>query len=250
MTTSLVDKQRRSFDQLVEAGVYSEDFEHAPAAKDFVGAVLAQAMPQPAPGRPLTVLDCGCGTGVWLAFLASTLRQVGIAEVRLCGFDLSGKMVEVARRRLAGLAEAKDLRAGNLLESSSYDFDGIPAGFDLIFAYDVVQQLPRRDQYAACELMASRLALGGSALVFDNDSRSKFGRRMARRKFFTRYFGLNLVPRYYCNASYPPLEQYRRRLAAASWNTAIHIRPDQVKRALVLTARHRGEPDQTTRRPS
>src|SRR3546814_18021005 len=87
MTASLGDKQRRSFDQLVEEGVYSEDFEHAPAAKDFVGAVLAQAMPQSAPGRPLAVLDSGCGTRAWLAFAASTLRPVGMAEVWLCGLD-------------------------------------------------------------------------------------------------------------------------------------------------------------------
>lgn len=240
MTTSVADKQRRSFDNLVEEGVYSDDFEHAPAAKAFVGAVLSAVLPRLAPGRPLTVLDCGCGTGTWLAYLASALHEAGITEFRLCGFDLSGKMIEVARRKLAGLAEPQDLRAGNLLDGSSYDFGGVTAGFDLIFAYDVVQQLPRRQQYRACELMVSRLAPGGMATIFDNESRSKFGRRMARRKFFTRYCGLKLVPRYYCNAAYPPLERFRRRLAAASWDAAIHVRPDQIKRALVVERRQQG----------
>jgi len=41
MTTSLVDRQRRSFDRLVEEGVYSDDFDHAPAAKDFVTDAFA-----------------------------------------------------------------------------------------------------------------------------------------------------------------------------------------------------------------
>ncbi len=234
MTASLIDQQRRSFDQLVEEGVYSQDFEHAPDAKAFVGAVLAAVMPRLAPGRPLTLLDCGCGTGAWLAFLAAALREAGFTEIRCCGFDLSGKMVEVARRKLAGLAEPRDLRSGNLLEETSYEFAGLAAGVDLLFTYDVVQQLPRRHQYRACEIMANHLAPGGLALIFDNDSRSKFGRRMALRKFLTRYCGLSLVPRYYCNAAYPPLERFRRRLDVTSWDAAIHVRPDQVKRALVV----------------
>jgi len=246
MMTSLVDRQRRSFDQLVEDGVYSADFEHSPAAKDFVAAVLARAMPHPPARRRLTVLDCGCGTGAWLAFLAAALRQSGITDARLCGFDLSGNMVDVARRRLAGLAEPDDLRVGNLLDETSYQFEGATDGFDLVFAYDVVQQLPRRDQLASCELMASRLAPDGVALIFDNDSRSKFGRRMARRKFLTRYFGMKLVPRYYCNAAYPPLERFRQRLAV-SGAADIHVRPDGVKRALVLAARLRGEVEPTPR---
>ncbi len=234
MTASLIDQQRRSFDQLVEDGVYSQDFGHAPDAKAFVGAVLAAVMPHLAAGRPLTLLDCGCGTGAWLAFLAAALREAGFTEIRCCGFDLSGKMVEVARRKLAGLAEPQDLHAGNLLEETCYDFAGLTAGVDLLFTYDVIQQLPRRQQYRACEIMANHLAPGGLALIFDNDSHSKFGRRMALRKFLTRYCGLSLVPRYYCNAAYPPLERFRRRLAAASWDAAIHVRPDQVKRALVV----------------
>lgn len=242
MTASHIDQQRRSFDHLVEEGVYSEDFEHAPDATAFVGAVLDAVMPRLAQGRPLTVLDCGCGTGAWLAFLAAALREPGYTDITCYGFDLSGEMVAVARRKLAGLAEPQNLCAGNLLDETSYDFAGLAAGVDLLFSYDVVQQLPRRQQYRACEMMANHLAPGGLALIFDNDSETKFGRRMALRKFATRYCGLPLVPRYYCNAAYPPLERFRRRLSAASWDAAIHVRPDQVKRALVV-AKPRGRVD-------
>ncbi|GAB4394853.1 MAG: hypothetical protein Tsb0032_23840 [Kiloniellaceae bacterium] len=234
MTTSLAEKQRRSFDQLVDEGVYSDDFEHAPAAKDFVASVLRAALPRLSPGRPLRVLDCGCGTGAWLSFLAGALNEAGVGEFRLYGFDLSGKMVEVARRKLAGLAAPEDLRSGDLLKPDSYAFDGAEAGFDVIFTYDAVQQLPRRRQFEACELMLRHLAPGGLALIFDNDSRSPFGRRMAKRKFLTRYLGLKLVPRYYCNAAYPPLERFRQDLAAASWDARVQVRADDVKRALVV----------------
>lgn len=234
MTVSATEKQRRSFDSLVEEGVYSDDFEHAPKAKAFVGDVLAAVVPRLAPGRPLRLLDCGCGTGAWLSFLVQTLRDQGVEDVRCCGFDLSGKMVEVARRKLAGIADPQDLRSGNVLDAASYDFAGLSEGFDLLFCYDVVQQLPKRQQYRVCETMTNHLAPGGLALIFDNDGQSKFGRRMARRKFLTRYCGMKLVPHYYCNAAYPPLEKFRRRLAAESWNAAIHVRPDQIKRALVV----------------
>ena len=143
-------------------------------------------------------------------------------------------MVEVARRKLAGIAEPENFRPGNVLEEASYSAAASDGGFDLLFSYDVVQQLPKREQYRACEIMANHLAPGGLALIFDNDSRSKFGRRMARRKFLTRYCGLSLVPSYYCNAAYPPLDAFRQRMVTESWNATIHIRPDQIKRALVV----------------
>jgi hypothetical protein len=58
---------------------------------------------------------------------------------------------------------------------------------------------------------------------------------MAWRKFLTRYFGLRLVPRYYCNASYPPLERFRRRFADdAALRAEIVVRADGVKRALIV----------------
>lgn len=235
MTSSLIEEQSRTFDQLVEQGEYGDDFDHAPDAKAFVSAVVTDVLRRRGPTRALSVLDCGCGTGAWLSHLASLLSADGISGVRLCGFDLSVKMVDVARRKLSGLAQPQDLRPGNVLDPSSYDLGG--AGYDLIFAYDVIQQLPRREQYGACELMISRLAPNGTALIFDNDRQSPFGRRMGMRKFLTRYCGLKLVPRYYCNAAYPPLERFRQRLSASAWDAHISIRPDHVKRALVIQRR-------------
>ena len=234
MTDSLIKRQRRSFDQLVDDGVYTHDFEHAASAKAFVDTVLTAVMPRLKLGRHLTVLDSGCGTGAWLAYLVPALREAGYSETRGCGFDLSGKMVEVAKRKLADIVQPHDLRVGNLLDEANYEVPGAQAGADLLFSYDTVQQLPRLQQYRACEIMANHLAPGGIALIFDNDRDSKFGRRMALRKFLTRYCGLSLVPRYYCNAAYPPLERFRQRLADANWETSIHVRPDEVKRALVV----------------
>jgi len=235
VTSHLLEIQRKSFDSLVEDGVYGADFDHAPAAKSFVASVLEVAKPRLPRRAPLAVLDCGCGTGAWLAFLHAQLSLAGFTRLRLCGFDLSHRMVELARKKLQGLAAPHDLRAGNVLERQSYAFEGLSAGFDLIFTYDVVQQLPRSGQAEACQTIATALAPGGLALIFDNDRATRFGRRMAVRKFLTRYCGLRLVPRYYCNAGYPPLEQIRRRIdGAAELRARIMVRADGVKRAMIV----------------
>ena len=235
MKSRLLDRQRKSFDSLVESGVYDIAFDHAPAAKTFVGEVLRQVVPYFRQRDGLKILDCGCGTGAWLAYLHGELTRAGLAQLRLCGFDLSERMIEVARTRLHGLAAASDIRCGNILEQASYRFGGLQDGFDLIFTYDVVQQLPRARQTECCDTIAEALAPGGAALIFDNDAESPFGRRMGLRKFLTRYCGLRLVPDYYCNAAYPRLERIRRHMEGTRHLQAeIILRDDGVKRALVL----------------
>ena len=229
-----MERQRASFDELVESGVYSADFEHNLDAKSFVATVIKQVM-SGARSNPLRILDCGCGTGAWLQFINAELLQAGYVDQQLCGFDLSGRMLDVARAKLRNLAHGVDLRVGNVLEAQSYDFHGIEDGFDLIFTYDVVQQLPRGRQLDACRAIVAALAPDGIALIFDNDSHSQFGRRMAFRKFATRYLGLRLVPRYFCNASYPPLEKFRQRIVSeSSCDARIAVRTDGIKRALVI----------------
>src|SRR3546814_8250178 len=64
--------------------------------------------------------------------------------------------------------------------------------------------------------MVAALAPGGVAVIFDNEADSRFGRRMALRKLVTRYSGLPLVPRYYCNAAYPPLARIQKQIAESA----------------------------------
>jgi SAM-dependent methyltransferase len=234
MSTRLLERQRKSFDSLVDGGVYNTDFDHPPAAKAFVGDIIehiSSRLQRPS----LSVLDCGCGTGAWLAFLYERLSGAGVEGLRLCGFDLSERMVEVAQAKLSGLVAPGDIRAGSILDSESFAFAGLDEGFDLIFTYDVVQQLPRAQQADACRMIAAKLAVGGLATIFDNDAETRFGRRMAQRKFLTRYFWLPLVPRYYCNAVYPQLERIRKGFDSEQRTKAeIIVRSDGIKRAMIV----------------
>jgi SAM-dependent methyltransferase len=240
VSSNLIARQKRSFDSLVESGIYSAHFDHDTRAKAFVSSVLQAVAWRGRWRLPVKVLDCGCGTGAWLHVIHGHLLQAGCAVHRLCGFDLSERMIDVAHDKLRGLAQTSDIRPGNILEPQSYAFPGAEGGFDLIFTYDVVQQLPHRRQIHACFLIAEALAPGGVALVFDNDAETRFGRRMAVRKFLTRYLGLGLVPRYYCNATYPPLERIRQRLTEdAALDAKIVVRADGIKRALII---ERGPP--------
>ena len=247
MNSRSLERPRKSFDSLVESGIYDAAFDHAAAAKSFVGEVLKQVIPRLRRQDSLNVLDCGCGTGAWLAFLHGQLTAAGLTRPRLCGFDLSERMVEVARTKLHGIAEPSDIGCGNVLDRQSYAFDRLRGGFDLIFIYDVVQQLPRGLQIDSCHVIADALAIGGAALIFDNDAESPFGRRMALRKFLTRYFGLRLVPDYYCNAVYPRLNRLRQRIAGeGQFGTDLIVRDDGIKRTLVMA---RGDSSAGTQAP-
>lgn len=228
--------RRASFNELVEQGVYSEEFDHPPALKRFVAEVLAQNTPLASPGQPLRILDCGCGPGVWLEFLLDRL-QGDAGSIACYGFDVSDGMVELARRRLMARHESVAIQQGDLLSKASYVFESAPNGFDLIFVFDVVQQLPRRLQYVACEMILDSLRPGGVALLFDHDRKSEYGRRMGRRKLITKYLGIPLVPRYYCDARYPPLSAFAQQISRTGrFSAAVTADDATPKMALVVKA--------------
>ena len=226
--------QRESFDQLVDAGVYSKGFSHHPVRIAFFRSVLSDAVAQLDPKQPLSLLDCGCGTGTWLLAAQQLMAEAG-RNVRLFGFDLSERMVQVAREALAGHSEPDDLRTGDLLNPDSYRFPGAEQGFDLLLAYDVVQQLPPERQFACCELITKSIAPGGFAIIFDHDKSSLFGMKMGFRKFVTRNLRIPLVPDYYCNARYPGLTGFAKRLDRIEGiSTELRIDSEKKKCALII----------------
>ena len=225
--------QRASFNALVADGVYSQEFDHPPSLKAFVERVINDEVVS-SDDASLKVLDCGCGTGAWLQFIGALLSERGIGN-QLFGFDISDSMVDLATRKLGGLDTDSCVKRGDLLDSESYAFDAAKAGFDVIFVFDAVQQLPPKRQFDACELMVERLAPGGVLLVFDHDKVSAYGRAMGRKKFITRYLGVPLVPKYFCNAKYPPLSLFASRFARSEGLSVSVLSADESpKMALVI----------------
>src|SRR3546814_9951922 len=79
----LLERPRKSFDSLVDSGVYDVGFDHAPGAKRFVAEVLGGVLPRLRRTPRPDVLDCGCGTGAWLAFLQAQLVTQDRKSTRL-----------------------------------------------------------------------------------------------------------------------------------------------------------------------
>jgi hypothetical protein len=144
-------------------------------------------------------------------------------------------MVETARARLEGRVPPSHLQQGNILTDASYVFSGDDRPYQILYAFDVVQQLPRKLQFEAVKRMLARLAPDGCAIVFDHERWSRHGLRMGWRKFVTNYLDVELVPRYYCNARYPALARFASKLRTSGrYTTEVKVAPDGRKRALFV----------------
>lgn len=226
--------QRETFNQLVDDGTYSAEFEHSTEMKQFVATTVRKYLPQSDERGVVRLLECGCGTGSWLRLASEILQEAGRNPLPM-GFDVSDRMVAVAQQVLRDSVGGQKIRQGDLLASGVFDFPGCEGGFDLVITYDVIQQLPPPRQREACQRIAEHLAVEGVALIFDQDLASPFGRRMQLKKVLRRYFGIPLIPAYFCNATYPKLAEIRDALNETTGISAeIIAAPTSPKRALVI----------------
>lgn len=139
-------RSRAAFD--AQAATYDEGMEgdHARRLYQYVvGEVARAAAGMPAP----RVLDLGCGTGA----LAERLLDA-IPGCSLTGVDLSPRMVEVARVRLAGRA---DVLLGDAERLPFHD-----AAFDVVVCNDSFHHYPDPER---ATFQAWRMLAAGGALV-------------------------------------------------------------------------------------
>lgn len=231
------ETQKEAFGQLVEDGTWGDEFDHPPQMKAFFTSVIEEALSlvDVSGTSPSTALDAGCGNGAWLDCFADTFVAGSRAGMRLFGFDITPEMVDAAGRRLSGKPGEAQLRPGDALAPDSFRF-GDQDTFDLVYSFDVIQQLPRRRQMEGVETMLASVRPGGVLVIFDHDSQSAYGRKMGFKKFVTARFGIELVPKYYCNAQYPPLGRFASALdKRANLNATIRLQPDDgPKQALLV----------------
>ncbi len=233
--TSYQAVQQDAFGDLVRKGVFNEKFQHADWARTFFTETLQSLLQELPRDRSARVLDAGCGSGVWLEEVRGVGLTTGRADMQLYGFDITPEMVDIAARRLDGSVPRDNFRTGDILEEESYCFAGVRGQFDLIYVYDVIQQLPRKLQFDACKVVVRQLSPNGVAVFFDQDSRSRYGRIMGVKKFLRQYLGVPMVPRYYCNAKYPPIRLFAKNLASLfEVETVVREAPGAPKRALIV----------------
>lgn len=82
--------------------------------------------------------------------------------------------------------------------------------FDFVYAYDLIQQLPRALQPLACAAMIRHVAPGGLLVLIDQERWSYSGVSRQVKKWITRVSGLGLMPRFYGVARYPDLRSIER----------------------------------------
>ncbi|WP_417802776.1 class I SAM-dependent methyltransferase [Thermophilibacter provencensis] len=139
-------RSRAAFD--AQAATYDEGMEGEHARRLYqhvVGEVTYAVAGMPAP----RVLDLGCGTGA----LAERLLDA-IPGCSLTGVDLSPRMVEVARVRLAGRA---DVLLGDAERLPFHD-----AAFDVVVCNDSFHHYPDPER---ATFQAWRVLAAGGALV-------------------------------------------------------------------------------------
>jgi SAM-dependent methyltransferase len=222
---------KRSYAGLVADNVYGSGFRHAEWARAFFAEVMAPALERD-PDRQARILECGCGTGFWLAEVAAL---TGGRPRLLDGFDLSADMINEARQRLGRADVRANVRVGDVLDDAAYRGQG-GDDYEVVFAYDVVQQLPRAIQPRAVAEMYRHVAPGGWLVIFDHDAGSRYGRTMGLKKLLRRYLGLPLVPYHYIHSAYPNLARLRADLVRAG-GLDVDVRVEREGRHRALLAR-------------
>jgi 2-polyprenyl-3-methyl-5-hydroxy-6-metoxy-1,4-benzoquinol methylase len=121
-----------------------------------------------------TVLDVGCGAGLFLALLAGTVE-----DIQGVGFDSSGVAIATARymeQRVRELGLRAQLRFERLDATDPW-----PEGtFDIVSLVDVLHHVPRNAQKTVFETAVSKVNPGGLLIYKDMAERPLFHAWMNR----------------------------------------------------------------------
>jgi MoaA/NifB/PqqE/SkfB family radical SAM enzyme/SAM-dependent methyltransferase len=118
-------------------------------------------------GDSETVFEAGCGSGFGTALLARRLKRGG----RVIAADISGGMIEAARRRLA----SRGLDNAEFVQRDAVEALSGLRGLDAVFTSWVLGYVPLRPFFAAA---AGALAPGGQVALIvhrENSPREEFG---------------------------------------------------------------------------
>lgn len=163
-------------------------------------------------GRPLRILDLGCGTG-------RTLRQLATAlpGQRYFGVDLSPFFLEQAREELADVPEV------TLLAERAEALPFRDATFDAAISVYLFHELPRRTRRQVARELRRVLAPGGIAAVADSAQQ----REASDLSVFLEGFGVDMHEPFYRDYVRDPLEDlladagFELRRSERAWLTKV-----------------------------
>jgi SAM-dependent methyltransferase len=115
--------------------------------------------PAPRPdGKPVRILDAGCGTGESTSYLVHMNPDAKVVAI-----DLSNEALNVAKERLQRAIPDQVSRA-TYVHKSIFDVAELPGQFDLINSVGVIHHTP--DPLRALRALADKLAPGGIMHIF------------------------------------------------------------------------------------
>jgi SAM-dependent methyltransferase len=241
-----LDDQRLAFREQVARGVYSASHYARGANREFFLRVVRTALgARWSSTEELRILECGVGDGRWLDAIRAD-RQTGISEVS--GFDVTEEMTAVAAGRFPAAPDSPVrpgfFRVGDITSLDAYrpaSETGEGQWYDLVFCYDVIQQLPESMRVPAIELMLKATKREGATVIFDKQRLSRHGITMAIRKWLTAHRIRACVPQFYLLARYPNMSRVAR-LIRRTWGRSARLIADDRREhfALILQDGERG----------
>jgi cyclopropane fatty-acyl-phospholipid synthase-like methyltransferase len=113
----------------------------------------------------LRILDAGCGTGIASLALREALLRRGLTPGSMHAFDLTPAMLERFRHTL----QERGLNGIAIEQADVLQPDALPAAwsnYDLIVSASMLEYLPRARLGAGLSSLRSRLAEGGTFVLF------------------------------------------------------------------------------------
>jgi len=217
------NKNIEAIESLIEKGIYSVNFNQPKWAQSFFLKVIDCFIDN----NTKNVLECGIGTGFWIKLLFSRYPYL-----KFYGFDLSDKMIELAKKNLNFFSQIL-IKKGNILDTESFCFDDVSI-FDIIFCYDVIQQLSSEDYLKAIYQMLSHASKNGLVIIFDNEKFSFYSFKMTFKKMITKFLKIPLVPLEFCNVRYPSLNYLKKEIEKNGYECQLLVAPNRIKRALII----------------
>lgn len=219
----MINRNIEAIESLINKGIYSVNFNQPLWAQAFVLKIMSSFIND----NTKNILECGSGTGFWIKFLFSKYPSI-----KFYGFDLSSKMVELAKKNFGFLPEVS-IKQGNILDTKSFSF-GDTSNFDIVFCYDVIQQLYQKDYLKAIYQMLSHINKDGLVIVFDNERLSLYSFKMNLKKLITKFLKIPLVPIEFCDVRYPSLQYLKKIVEKNGYKCKLVISPNKIKRALII----------------